>query len=363
MSGILMNNNSFKIGNNEVGANSKTYFIADIAANHDGSLEKAKELIYLAKEAGADAAKFQHFRAKSIVSDYGFKNLGSKASHQSSWKKSIYETYEDAEVPIIWTKELFSTCQNAGIDFMTSPYDISDIDEINQFLPAFKVGSGDITYHDIVLKMAKFNKPILLATGASELDEIINLITKIEKINNKIILMQCNTNYTAESKNFKYIHLNVLKSFAEHFPKAILGLSDHTLGHSTVLGAIALGAKVIEKHFTDDNNLEGPDHKFSMNPLTWREMIDRARELEYALGDSIKKVENNEKETSVLQRRCLRASKNLLKNEIISEEMIEVLRPSPIGAILPFEINKLIGKKLKNDIVQGSHFIWEDIEC
>jgi sialic acid synthase SpsE len=358
-----MNKNSFKIGNSKISAHSKTYFIADIAANHDGSLEKAKDLIFLAKESGADAAKFQHFKAKSIVSDYGFESLGSKASHQSSWTKSIYQTYEDAEVPLMWTEELFSTCQTVGIDFMTSPYDIDDIEAINKYLPAYKVGSGDLTYHDIVLKMANYNKPIILATGASKLDEIIDLMAKIETINNHIVIMQCNTNYTAASKNFKYIHLNVLKSYAELFPRAILGLSDHTLGHSTVLGAIALGAKVIEKHFTNDNNLVGPDHRFSMNPDTWKEMIDRALELEYALGDSIKKVEDNEKETSVLQRRCLRASKDLSINDIITEEMVEVLRPAPKGSILPFERERLIGKKLTKEVVQGAHFTWGDLKC
>jgi len=157
----IVNQNSFKIGNNIIDANSKTYFIADIAANHDGSLSKAKELIYMAKEAGADAAKFQHFKAKTIVSDYGFKNLGSKSSHQNSWKKSVYETYKDAEVPLNWTEELSNTCKKANIDFFTSPYDINDIDNINKFIPAYKVGSGDITYHNIVMKMAQYNKPML----------------------------------------------------------------------------------------------------------------------------------------------------------------------------------------------------------
>ena len=149
-----MNNNNFKIGNSDISTNSKTYFIADIAANHDGDLEKAKDLIYMAKEAGADAAKFQHFKAKTIVSDFGFKNLGSKASHQKNWNKSIYEVYEDAEVPLDWTETLYETCQKADIDFFTSPYDINEIDFIDKYVPAYKVGSGDITFHKIIEKMA-----------------------------------------------------------------------------------------------------------------------------------------------------------------------------------------------------------------
>ena len=358
-----MNNNSFKIGNTEINKNSKTYFIADIAANHDGDIEKAKDLIYMAKEAGADAAKFQHFKARTIVSDYGFKNLGSKASHQKNWDKSIYEVYKDAEVPLDWTETLYETCQKAKIDFFTSPYDIDEIDFINQYIPAYKIGSGDITFHQIIKKMAQYNKPILLATGASKIDDVIEAMKTVESINKNIVLMQCNTNYTASNENFKYIQLNVLKSYALMFPNAILGLSDHTLGHTTVLGAVALGAKVIEKHFTNDNNLEGPDHKFSMNPKSWREMVDRTRELEFALGGSIKEIEENESETCVLQRRCLRASKNLLKGNIITSDMIEILRPAPKNSILPYEVNKIIGKKLTKDIVRGDVFRWNDIDA
>jgi N-acetylneuraminate synthase len=359
----IVNQNSFKIGNNIIDANSKTYFIADIAANHDGSLSKAKELIYMAKEAGADAAKFQHFKAKTIVSDYGFKNLGSKSSHQNSWKKSVYETYKDAEVPLNWTEELSNTCKKANIDFFTSPYDINDIDNINKFIPAYKVGSGDITYHNIVMKMAQYNKPMLIATGASKIDEVIDLISKIEKINKNIVLMQCNTNYTANDENFRYIQLNVLKSYALMFPNAILGLSDHTLGHTTVLGAVALGAKVIEKHFTNDNNLEGPDHKFSMNPTTWKEMVDKTRELEYALGNSIKKVEDNEQETVILQRRCLRASRNLNAGDIITADMLEALRPAPKDSIPPYKIDSIVGKKLIKNIEAGADLRWSDTDA
>lgn len=356
-----MNNNIFSIGNSTISKESKTYFIADIAANHDGDIEKAKELIYMAKDAGADAAKFQHFKAKSIVSDYGFQKLGSKSSHQKNWNKSVYEVYQDAEVPLSWTEILYDICKKANIDFFTSPYDINDIDFINKFVPAYKVGSGDITYHEIVLKMASYKKPIIVATGASKIDEVINLMKKIEEINKNIVLMQCNTNYTANDENFKYIQLNVLKSYGQLFPNAILGLSDHTLGHTTVLGAIALGAKVIEKHFTDNNDLSGPDHKFSMNPTAWKEMVVRSRELEYALGNSIKKVEENERETLILQRRCLRATRDLKKGEIISKEMLVSLRPAPKSAILPFELEEILGMKLNKDLESGSEIKWSDI--
>lgn len=357
-----MNNNSFQIGKNTINKDSKTYFIADIAANHDGDLEKAKELIYMAQDAGADAAKFQHFKAKTIVSDYGFQNLGTKASHQKSWDKSVYEVYKNAEVPLSWTQELSETCKKANIDFFTSPYDINEIEFINNYVPAYKVGSGDITFIEIIEKMAKYDKPMLLATGASQMHEVIHAMEVVEKINKNIVLMQCNTNYTASTENFKYIQLNVLKTYALMFPNAILGLSDHTLGHTTVLGAVALGAKVIEKHFTNDNSLQGPDHKFSMNPNSWKEMVERTRELEYALGGAIKTIEENEQETTILQRRCLRASRDLFSGEIIDTEMFESLRPAPKNSIPPYELENLIGKKITHEITQGKDLKWSDIE-
>ena len=220
----------------------KTYFIADIAANHDGDLDRTKKLCLLAKEAGADAAKFQHFKAQTIVSDKGFKDLGSQQSHQSKWDKSVYEVYQDASINQSWTKELKSTCVKAGITFFTSPYDISIVDEVDEFVPAYKIGSGDITWIKIIEYIARKQKPYIIATGASNIDEVTFAVNSGYKINQNLSLMQCNTNYSISPDNFKYINLNVLKTYAKLFPNLVLGLSDHTAGHATVLGAITLGA-------------------------------------------------------------------------------------------------------------------------
>ena len=279
-----------KIENKEINQNSETYFIADIAANHDGDIERAKDLIYLAAESGANAAKFQHFQAKTIVSDFGFKSLKQNLAHQKSWKKSVYEVYEDASVNLDWTQILVETCSKAKIAFFTTPYSLEVIDFIDKYVPAFKIGSGDITWHALIEKVAKKKKPYILATGASSFEEVDMAVELALKNNNDFCLMQCNTNYTASLENFKYINLNVLKLYKEKYPNLILGLSDHTPGHATVLGAITLGARMIEKHFTDDNNRIGPDHLFSMNPASWKEMVDRSRELEFALGSMDKKV-------------------------------------------------------------------------
>tara|TARA_B100000989_G_C19526808_1_gene467344 strand:- start:1755 stop:2825 length:1071 start_codon:yes stop_codon:yes gene_type:complete len=353
---------NFYIGKKKIGKNCPTYFIADIAANHDGNLDKAIELINKAALAGADAAKFQHFSAETIVSDYGFKSLGGQLSHQAKWKKSVFEVYKDASIPLEWTSKLKKECQKNNIEFLTSPYSIKLVDFVNPYLEAFKIGSGDITWHEIIEHIASKGKPYIIATGASKENEVNEIINLASKINDKICIMQCNTNYTASDKNFRFINLNYLKYLKNKFPKLILGLSDHTHGHSTVLGAITLGAKVIEKHFTLSNELDGPDHKFSMTPKTWKEMIDRSKELELSLGDGIKKIEDNENETVVLQRRSIRVNKHLNKNHIIQREDLNVLRPCPENAIIPRDINKVIGKRINKKLIKDEILKWEDLE-
>jgi sialic acid synthase SpsE len=345
-----------------IGKDNPTYFIADLAANHDGDIERAKDLIYLCAEAGADAAKFQHFTANTIVSDQGFKSLDAQQSHQSKWKKSVFDTYQDASIAQDWTPILKETCSKAGITFLTSPYSYELVDKVDDFLSAYKIGSGDITWLGIVEYIASKGKPVLLASGASTQAEVDAAMATLSNHTDEIILMQCNTNYTASLENFKYINLNVLKEYSRRYPNTILGLSDHTPGHATVLGAVALGARVIEKHFTDDTTREGPDHKFSMNFNSWQDMVDRTRELENSLGLEIKKVEDNELETVILQRRAIRIKKDLMVGDIVSEEDLEFLRPCPEDALPPYELKKVIGKKLKENIKSGDYIKWISIK-
>jgi len=342
----------FKINNKIISKNSKTYFIADIAANHDGSLLRAKKLIKLAARSGANAAKFQHFKAETIVNKKEFDKMN-KLSHQSLWKESVFEVYKKASINNQWNQELLKECKKNKIDFMTAPYDLDYVDQLNKFICAYKIGSGDIAWKEIIEKISKKNKPVILATGASNFYEVINAVKIIKKFNKKIVLMQCNTNYTNNINNFKYINLNVLKLYKKYFKnEVILGLSDHTPEYTTVLGAIALGAKVIEKHFTDDNLRHGPDHKFSMNPKNWNKMIVESRNLENALGNGSKVIEKNEKETSLIQRRGVYASRNIRKGEILKKNMTICLRPKPTNSISPFEIDKFIGKTLIKNINQ-----------
>ena len=208
----------FQIGKHTIGANHPTYFIADIAANHDGDLERAKLLIQLAQEAGADAAKFQNFRAPEIVSDYGFKAMNGQVSHQASWEKTVFEVYDDASIPFEWTPILKEECDRVGIDYFSSPYDFDAIDMLDPYVPAYKAGSGEIDWIEALQRMAGFGKPVLVATGASTIGEVQRAVHAVLAINPQLVLMQCNTNYTASPENYDHIHLNVLKTYAHHVP-------------------------------------------------------------------------------------------------------------------------------------------------
>jgi N-acetylneuraminate synthase len=347
-----------KIKDRAIGGNHPTYFIADIAANHDGDLERAKALIWLAAQAGAEATKFQNFRAPEIVSDYGFRTMDDPLSHQAKWSKSVFEIYEGASIPFEWSADLEEECDEAGIHYFSSPYDFEAVDQLEQYFPAIKIGSGDITWLEIVERIASKGKPVLLATGASDIGDVQRAVDAILAINPDLVLMQCNTNYTASLENFDHIHLNVLKTYRAMYPEVVLGLSDHTPGHATVLGAVALGAKVVEKHFTDDPTREGPDHRFSLDPTAWREMVDRTRELERALGSANKHVAQNEEQTVVIQRRCLRAGRDIQAGEVLTRDLIDILRPADKGAILPYEVERAVGAVALVDIPAGEARRW-----
>lgn len=349
------------IGDREIGPDYPTYFIADIAASHDGELDRAIHLIHLAAEAGADAAKFQNFTASEIVSDRGFRELGGKLSHQATWAKPVTEVYKDASIPHDWTPQLKKACDEAGIHYFSSAYDFAAVDMLEPFVPAYKIGSGDVDWLEMIEYTATKGKPMLIATGATTLGEVVDVVEATRRHTNQIILMQCNTNYTASSDNFRYLNLNVLKSYSTLFPDVVLGLSDHTAGHASTLGAIALGARAVEKHFTDDTSRDGPDHKFSMDPATWREMVDRTRELELALGNTLKQVEPNERETVIVQRRAVRARRNIAAGAVLTRDDLIVLRPAVAGAVSPAQVGELVGLEAKHALDEDEVIRWSDV--
>ena len=330
----------FKIAEKLISDEGPTYFIADVASNHDGDMEKAKDLIRAAAEAGADAAKFQHFRASSLISKEGFRGLGGNLAHQSNWSKSVYETYESAETDFSWTNSLREVADESGIDFFSSVYDLDTIEQISPAVDVFKIGSGDLTWREGLFKFAQQKKPVILATGASTMQEVERAVSIFDKAEVPTAILQCNTNYSGSDSVFKNLNLRVISRYKEAFPGKIIGLSDHSMGHTSVLGAISLGARIVEKHFTLDNNDVGPDHAFSMNPRTWQEMIVESRKLEEALGDGVKKVEENERETIIVQRRGLYARNHISQGEVINSKNTMSLRPSLPEQLDPFDIEK-----------------------
>ena len=348
-----------KLGKKEVSLDSKPYFVADLAANHDGDLSRAKELVWIAKEAGADCAKFQHFLANKIVNDVEFKKLESLQTHQSSWKKSVSEIYDQYHFRREWTQEIVLECKKADIEFSTSPYDFDAVDLVDEYLSFYKIGSGDISWIDFIKFVASKNKPILIATGAASLEDVTRAMKCIDSKN--VVLMQCNTNYTVEPEKHKYVNLRVLDKYSQLFPDVILGLSDHTLGHGSVLGSIPLGARVFEKHFTDDNSREGPDHKFALNPTKWKEMVDLSYEVFESLGDGIKKIEENEKNAFIVQRRSIVCKHKLNIGHIIDANDIDFLRPCPENSFHPYEKDLVIGKTLKNNKNANESILKDDI--
>lgn len=351
-----------EIAGRPIGPGHPTYFIADIAANHDGSLERAESLIRLAKASGADAAKFQNFHAHNIVSDFGFRHLGGPMSHQGAWKKSVVEVYEDASVPDHWPQLLKEMCDDVGITFFSSPYDQAAVDLLDPLVPAFKVGSGDIDWHQHLRDIARKGKPVILASGACTLAEVEAAVDVVRELNDQLILLQCNTNYTADESNFDHLHLRVLRTYAAIWPDLVLGLSDHTHGPAAVLGAVALGASVIERHFTDDNDRDGPDHRFALNPQDWSAMVGETRRLERALGSTRKFVAGNEIDTAVIQRRCVRAKVAIEAGVEIAREMLEVLRPATPGAVRPDQIDQVVGRRTVRALSAGEEVRFRDLE-
>ncbi|MDD4901322.1 MAG: N-acetylneuraminate synthase family protein, partial [Patescibacteria group bacterium] len=270
----MKNNKQFsktiKIGSRLVGDGQPCLIIADIGANFDGDLAKAKKLALAVKEAGGDVVKIQSFLAKKIVSGKGFASMKLQGVH-GSWGRPVDEIFKEAEFPREWHKEFFDYCREIGIMVSSSPYDFAAVDLMEELGVAFyKIGSGDITWHEMLKYIARKNKPMILATGASTLAEVDEAVEIIESIgNNQLILLQCITNYPSKITS---ANINVLKTYQDRY-NIMIGYSDHAPGDIVPLGAVALGAKVIEKHFTLNKQDKGPDHPHSMNPEEFSQMV------------------------------------------------------------------------------------------
>ncbi|MDP3900348.1 MAG: N-acetylneuraminate synthase family protein [bacterium] len=356
----MQNKNNFpatiKVGEKIIGEGQPAYFIADIGANFDGSLEKAKRLALAAKDSDADVVKFQTFSADTIVSGPSFAKMSLHGIH-GSWSKPIDQIFKEAEFPRLWHRELADYCRQIGVAFNSSPYDFAAVDLLDEIgVDFFKIGSGEITWLEMLKYIAGKNKPMILSTGDSTLAEVDEAVRVIEETGNQnLVLLQCITNYPSKIES---ANLKVLKTYQTAF-NIITGYSDHTPGDVVVLGAVALGGKVIEKHFTLSKQDAGPDHPHSMEPAEFKQMVERVRMLEQAMGSMRKEVVAEEFETVIVQRRSLHARHDIRQGEVIKREDIIELRPA-VG-IAPKYKDLAVGRIAKGNITAREAIHWEDL--
>ncbi len=332
-----------KIGNKIVGENQPFYTIAEIGSNFDQSLEKAYKLVDLAIESGADAVKFQSFKTEKLLNNNCFKKL--KIGYQSKWKKTVFDVYKGAEFPTSFYSKVFEYCKSKEIEFFSAPYDKESVDYLDKLgVNVFKIGSGDITWLENIEYIARKNKPIILATGASSMHQISNAVNTIKKTgNDKIILLQCVTNYPA---SFNNINLKVLELFKEKF-QCLVGYSDHTPGDTVAIGTVLLGGCMIEKHFTDNKELPGPDHSFAMDPNDFKKMTQNIKHMEKILGSKTKYVYDEEISQYLTMKRGVKSKVDLKKGTILQRKHLTVLRPCNKDDISADQLKKIIGKSIK----------------
>jgi len=326
----------------------KTFIIAEAGVNHNGSVEIAKKMIEIAKECGADAIKFQTFKAEKVISKYA-----PKAEYQ---KQTIGEI--DSQLEMVKKLELSfddfiflkDYCNKLNIMFLSTPFDFESIDFLNNLgLEIFKIPSGEITNLPYLEKIGKLGKKVILSTGMADLGEIEDALDILIICGTKkedITVLHCNTEYPTP---YEDVNLLTILTIKEAF-KVKVGYSDHTLGIEVPIAAVALGASVIEKHFTLDKNMEGPDHKASLEPHELKAMIDAIRYIEKSLGDGIKKPSKSELKNKYIARKSIVAKREIKKSEIFTEDNITVKRPG--NGISPMRWYEVLGKVASRDYIE-----------
>lgn len=319
----------------------RVFIIAEAGVNHNGSIDIAKKLVASAKDCGADAVKFQSFKASNIVT----KNA-EKAEYQlrtTDQSESQFEMIKRLELSLKDHQELISYCTKSSIKFLSSPFDLESIDLLAKLdLDILKIPSGEITNLPYLRKIGALNKQLILSTGMSNLGEIeaaLNVLISAGTSKEKITILHCNTEYPTPVED---VNLNAMLTIRNALNVKV-GYSDHTDGLEVSVAAVALGASVIEKHFTLDRNMEGPDHKASLEPDEFKKMVSAIRNIELAMGDGIKKPSNSEAKNINIARKSVVAARDITEGEIFTEENLCVKRPGT--GISPMMWDSLLGKK------------------
>jgi len=332
----------------------KCFIIAEAGVNHNGSLDLAKKLVDAAKNTGADAIKFQIFKSEDLVTkesktaDYQKKNTGKNETQLEMLKKLELSSSD--------FKELKKYCDSKKIIFLSSPHTGDAIDFLDPLVKIYKIGSGDLNNLPFLARVAKKKKPIILSTGMSNLSEVLEAIKTIKKVGNKkISLLHCTTSYPCD---FKDVNLKAIETLKNKFNLPV-GYSDHTLGLNVAIAAVALGAEIVEKHITLDKDMPGPDHKSSLEPDEFKKMVEGIRNIEIAMGDGVKKPTASEKSVKKFVRKSIVAKKDILKGEIIREDVLAIKRPGT--GIEPKYLSRIIGKRAKRNIKEDELISWRNL--
>ena len=345
-----------KIGKKTIGPNHPAYIVAEAGVNHNNDLARAKELIITAAKAGVDAVKFQTYVAGRLVTKTAPRFWEWEGEENPNGTQ--YDSYSTMDkLPLEAYPELVKTCEENGVEFMSTPFD----DQSAEFLiklgmKAMKIASSDLTDLPFLKLVAKSGLPIFLSTGASTYEEIDEAVRTIEAEGNKqIVLMQCTLHYPTD---FKDANLRVIPTLQKMYPNYMVGLSDHTPGISVPPAAVALGAKLIEKHYTTDKNLPlSPDHHLSVDPPEMRQMVDHIRQVEAALGDGRKYVLEAEAATYKYDKRSLVATKDIPAGTVITADMLTRKRPGT--GIKPKFLDTVIGRTARVDIKEDTTITWD----
>jgi N-acetylneuraminate synthase len=336
-------NHKISLPSFNISENSQTFVIAEAGVNHGGDMNVAKQLIDVAVKAGANAVKFQTFKTESLI----LSNV-KKAPYQqktTSKEESQYEMLKKLEVTNEQNKELKKYCEDNNIIFLTTPFDEKSLDELDELdLPAYKIASTDTTNLPFLKKIAQKNKPIFLSTGMSYLDEVKQALETIYQYNKDVVLLQCTANYPIKDDE---VNLNVINSYKKEFD-ILVGYSDHSVGIGAAPYSIPMGAKVVEKHFTLDKSLKGPDHLASLTPDELCEFVRIVKQVDTFMGSYIKEPNSSEIDTRKSLQKSLVANCDIKESEYFTEDNIIAKRTGGIG-ISPIEYKKVLNSKAKKD--------------
>jgi len=334
----------------------RTFIIAEAGVNHNGELNLAYQLINEAIEAGADAIKFQTYKTDKLVT-----RSAKKAEYQkkSEWvNQTQFQMLKQLELSYGEFEELFEYCKDKKIQFISSPFDIESVDLLDRLgVSLFKIGSGEITNKKLLQHIASKNKPVILSTGMSTLDEVIIAIQWIlERAHVSITLLHCNSDYPSKYEDINLQAMQTIKDAT----KLKVGYSDHSKGIEIPIAAVAMGAEVIEKHFTLDKKMDGPDHSSSLNPKELSAMVSAIRNVEMAIGNGSKSPSASELKNRESVRKSLIVNKDIIAGTKLSEELIEIKRPGK--GIAPQNIDYVIGMHVTKDVSKDTCLQWSDFK-